>query len=93
MPITNAIKFRLLLGLLENVCCPYGCESELLRHLLGELIDGLPASTVHRYDKIWAYLFHLLNCRTDYWLKNRSREVKSAQNRMNLAHLCNRNIR
>ena len=90
MSITNAITFGLLLVLLENVCCSHGCKDELLRHLLGELIDGLPAGAVHRHDKIWAYLLHLLNCRTDDWLKNRPREVKPAQNCVNLAPLCSR---
>jgi len=90
MSITSAITFGFLLGLLENVCCPHGCEDKLLRHLPGELIDGLPAGAVHRHDKIWAYLLHLLNCRTDDWLKNRPREVKTAQNCVNLARLCSR---
>jgi hypothetical protein len=90
MPITNAITFRLLLVLLENVCCPHGCEYKLLRHLPGELIDGLPAGAVHRHDEIWVYLLHLLNRRGNNRLKNRSREVKSAQYCMDLARLCNR---
>jgi hypothetical protein len=88
--VTDTTMIGWLLGLLENVGCPHGCEDELLRHLPGELIDGLPAGAVHRHDKIWAYLLHPFNCRTDDWLKNLPREVKSTQNCVNLARLCNR---
>ena len=73
---------------MEDVLCSHGCEDELLGHLPGELIDGPPAGAVGRYDEIRAYLLHLFNCRADDWLKSWPGEVKTTQNCVNLARLC-----
>ena len=85
--ITNAVAIGLPLSLLENVGRPHGCEDELLRHLLGELVDGLPAGAVHGHDRISPYLLHLTGRRADDRLENWPREVKSTQNCMDPAFL------